>query len=198
MDDSRERVYHGILKYSEDKGLERFAGIGHSQAGNALLLLRTFFWSGMDRVSGALVMQSVTSPFNGASIMNFREFLPSFIFCDFIQDVSPEGAAAWLRNIPPWSRDYVNIFYTIHHGFFYCNPASSLIMDGSCNDGVVEGDRTVLSWANFTQGPKAGRTDKAHGWHLGYPYFTEKANSHGKKKNRRMNAWAAQEPLKLR
>ena len=198
MDAGNDKFARHILAFAKEKSLERYAGIGHSQAGNALLHVKTFYWSGMDRVTGGAAMQSVASPFHGASIMNFRQYLPSFIFCDFIQDVTPEGAAAWLRDIPAWSRAYANIYFTTSHGFFSCNPASSLIMDGSCNDGVVECDRTVLSGANFTQGPVSGGTDEEHGCHLGIPYFTEKANSHDKKNNHRMDAWAAREPKELR
>jgi len=192
-----------ILRFSLEKGLDRFAGVGHSQAGNALLHLRTFYWSGMDRVTGGAVMQSTASPYHGASIMNFRQHLPKFIFCDFVQDVTPEGAGAWLRDIPLWPRAFANVYFTtsnpkIIHIITSCNPASEFIMDGTCNDGVVECDRTLLDGANSTAGPVIGGTDGNHGCHLGYPYFTEYANSHDSQNNRRMNDWAAREPLKLR
>jgi len=199
MDASNDKFARRILSFAEDNGLAHgFAGVGHSQAGNALLHLRTYYWSGMDRVTGGAVMQSTATPFHGASIMHYREYLPSFIFCDFIQDVTPEGSEAWLRDIPAWSRAYANIAFTDHKGFFSCNPASELIMDGPCNDGVVECDRTVLDGANFTLGPLPGGHDGDHGCHLGHPYFTEHANSRDSENNRRMNDWAAREPLKLR
>ena len=198
MDASNDKFSRRIISFTQEEGLARFASVGHSQAGNALLHLRTYYWSGMDRVTGGAVMQSTASPFHGASIMNFRQYLPSFIFCDFIQDVTPEGAEAWLRDIPAWSRSYANIAFTDHKGFFSCNPASELIMDGPCNDGVVECDRAVLHGANYTVGPMPGGYDGDHGCHLGHPYFVEHANSRDSENNRRMNDWAAREPLKLR
>ena len=58
-----------LQNYNEGRGVVL---VGHSQGGLAALHLRSFYWSGLDLVSGGRVLQSVGSPYQGCSMAGSR------------------------------------------------------------------------------------------------------------------------------
>ncbi|HPF12915.1 MAG TPA: hypothetical protein PLJ12_01510 [Planctomycetota bacterium] len=117
-----------------------FGGIGHSQGGCALLHLRTYYASGLDRASGGRVIQSLASPYQGTPLASLGFFL-----CGVNQDLTPSGSGAWLANIPTVTRADV-FYYSTSNSGSACQFATDFFLSNP-EDGVVEMSRAQLPGA---------------------------------------------------
>lgn len=121
-----------------------FGTVAHSQGGAASLHLYTYYWSGLDNATGARLMQSVGTPYQGTNLAGVLAALGGIfgVGCGTNSNLTYSGAASWLAGIPTWARSKVNYYST---GFRstnwwtndYCNFASDLVLSDP-EDGTVE------------------------------------------------------------
>ncbi len=121
-----------------------FGTVAHSQGGAAALHLYTYYWSGLDQASGARLMQSVGTPYQGTNLSGILATVGSWfgIACGANSDMTYDGAANWLAGIPDWARAKVNYYTTSFkttHWWVndYCNIASDLVLSDP-EDGTTE------------------------------------------------------------
>ncbi len=134
-----------IAKFVYEEGIHSCSIIGHSQGGLAALHLYTYYWSCLDNgVSSRRILQSVGSPYLGSPLADL--IFPHFFPCAPQENLTPEGAAKWLKGIPAWARDKVYYYTTsgrsepTEETAPPCNVISNDIFDNlnlGINDGVV-------------------------------------------------------------
>lgn len=121
-----------------------FGTVAHSQGGMAALHLYTYYWSGLDNATGARLMQSVGTPYQGTNLAGILATVGSWfgVGCGSNTDLTYDGASRWLAGIPTWARAKVN-YYTTSFATTkwyindYCNIASDLVLDDP-EDGTTE------------------------------------------------------------
>jgi hypothetical protein len=118
--------------------------VAHSQGGAAALHLYNYYWSGLDRATGARLIQSVGTPYKGTNLAGVLAALGGIfgVGCGTNTDLTYSGAASWLAGISTASRGKVNYYTTSFKqtGFFtndYCNFASDLVLSDP-EDGTTE------------------------------------------------------------
>ncbi|MEM7335794.1 MAG: choice-of-anchor X domain-containing protein [Chloroflexota bacterium] len=137
-----------------------FGVVAHSQGGAAALHLYTYYWSGLDDSSGNRLIQSVGTPYQGTSLAGNLALLGQIfgIGCGYNWDLTYDGAALWLANIPSWARSEVHYYTTSFTDkwwrYDYCQWASDLILSDP-DDGTTEKWSGQLSGAN-NRGHKTG------------------------------------------
>ena len=125
--------------------------IAHSQGGAAALHLATFYFSGLDWAEGPRPIQSVGTPYQGTPLAGNLAVLGQLFGtgCGTNFDLSTDGAALWLANIPSASRARVSYYttsFTDDGGFDYCNFVSDFFLSDP-DDGVIERARGQLPGA---------------------------------------------------
>ena len=164
-----------------------FGIVAHSQGGAAALHLYTYYWSGLDNATGARLIQTVGTPYQGTALAGNLALIGSIFGagCGSNTDLTYSGAAAWLSNIPAWARAKVyyhtTSFTDLWWRYDYCNIASDLVLSDP-DDGVTEKDKDQLSGAN-NMGHKTGW---CHTSGMRDPAQTSDAS-----RNATMNAYAA-------
>jgi hypothetical protein len=121
-----------------------FGTVSHSQGGAASLHLYTYYWSGLDNATGARLMQSVGTPYQGTNLAGVLAALGGIFGagCGTNDNMTYSGAASWLAGIPASSRAKVN-YYTTSFKLTnwwtndYCNFASDLVLSDP-EDGTTE------------------------------------------------------------
>lgn len=121
-----------------------FGTVAHSQGGAASLHLYTYYWSGLDNATGARLMQSVGTPYQGTNLSGILATLGSWfgVACGSNANMTYSGASSWLAGIPTWARAKVN-YYTTSFRFTnwwtndYCNFATDLVLSDP-EDGTTE------------------------------------------------------------
>ncbi|WP_295915123.1 choice-of-anchor X domain-containing protein [uncultured Xanthomonas sp.] len=121
-----------------------FGTVAHSQGGMAALHLYVYYWSGLDNASGGRVMQSVGTPYQGTNLAGILATVGSWfgVGCGTNNDLTYDGAKAWLAGIPNSARALVNYYTTSFaktnwYTNDYCNAASDLVLSDP-EDGTVE------------------------------------------------------------
>lgn len=121
-----------------------FGTVAHSQGGMAALHLYSYYWSGLDNASGARLLQSVGTPYQGTNLAGILATVGSWfgVACGSNSDLTYSGAKAWLAGIPASARAKVNYYTTSFaktnwYTNDYCNIASDLVLDDP-EDGTVE------------------------------------------------------------
>ena len=122
--------------------------VAHSQGGCAALHLWTFYFSGLDWAEGPRRIQSLGTPYQGTPLASLGGFT-----CGVNNDMTPDGAAAWLSTIPNANRAAVYYFTTYSSGSA-CDFFSNLLLSGD-DDGVVQVARGQLPGGN-NMGNKSG------------------------------------------
>jgi hypothetical protein len=121
-----------------------FGTVAHSQGGMAALHLYAYYWSGLDNASGARLLQSVGTPYQGTNLAGILATVGSWfgVGCGSNTDLTYDGARAWLAGIPASARAKV-FYYTTSFASTnwwtndYCNAASDLVLSDP-EDGTVE------------------------------------------------------------
>jgi hypothetical protein len=133
--------------------LPSFGIVAHSQGGAASLHLYTYYWSGLDYATGSRLIQSVGTPYQGTALAGNLALLGQIFGagCGSNYDLTYNGAAAWLANIPSWARAKVyyhtTSFTDVWYRYDYCNIATDPFLSDP-DDGVVERAYAQLSGAN--------------------------------------------------
>ena len=104
-------------------------------------------------------MQSIGSPYNGSPLGNLAALGTVFgQGCGYVNDLTTDGASAWLNNIPTWARNkmsfYTTSFTDYSLSYDYCHLASDVLL-GDPDDGAVEKEKGQLSGAT-NMGHKQG------------------------------------------
>ena len=158
---SQDEFARNIYYFAIINGITSCGTIAHSQGGLATLHLYTYYWSCLDSTpqSGSKRMQSIGSPYNGSPLGNLAALGTVFgQGCGYVNDLTTDGASAWLNNIPTWARNKMS-FYTTSFtdnwlSYDYCHLASDVLL-GDPDDGAVEKEKGQLSGAT-NMGHKQG------------------------------------------
>lgn len=136
--------------------LKSYGIVAHSQGGAASLHLYATYWSGLDWVDfdvvdGTRLIQSLGTPYQGTALAGNLAWIGNIFGtgCGSNTDLTYEGAAAWLANIPSWARSKVYYTTTGENSIWAwnsCTGADFLLDDP--NDGVTENSYAQLSGAN--------------------------------------------------
>ena len=128
-----------------------FGVVAHSQGGAASLHLYTYYWSGLDYATGARLIQSVGTPYQGTNLAGILATLGSWfgVGCSTNNDLTYSGASAWLAGIPSSSRAKVNYHTTSFkltnwYTNDYCQFATDLVLSDP-EDGTTEQAKGQLS-----------------------------------------------------
>lgn len=134
--------------------LPSFGIVAHSQGGAASLHLYTYYWSGLDYATGgSRLIQSVGTPYRGTALAGNLALLGQIFGagCGANYDLTYNGAAAWLANIPSWAKAKVfyhtTSFTDVWYRYDYCNLATDPFLSDP-DDGVVERTYAQLSGGN--------------------------------------------------
>src|SRR5690606_35187490 len=121
-----------------------FGTVAHSQGGAASLHLYAYYWSGLDNATGARLIQSVGTPYQGTNLAGVLASLGSLfgVGCGTNSNLTYSGASSWLAGIPNSARGKVNYYTTAFrttnwYTNDYCNFASDLVLSDP-EDGTVE------------------------------------------------------------
>ena len=128
-----------------------FGVVAHSQGGAASLHLYTYYWSGLDYATGARLIQSVGTPYQGTNLAGILATLGSWfgVGCSTNNDLTYSGASSWLAGIPTSSRAKVNYYTTSFkltnwYTNDYCQFATDLVLSDP-EDGTTEQAKGQLS-----------------------------------------------------
>ncbi len=158
FDPSASRSHDAFARQIRDQGAANFADsftvVAHSQGGAAATHLRAFYWSLLDLSNAPRRIQSMGTPYNGSTLMDFYlatgplGWIIASIFgqCTQSFDLGTLGSQLWLSSVPGWTRGEVFFYRTGYqkpHGFWQslqfwrwrCNAASFLIP--GWDDGVT-------------------------------------------------------------
>ncbi len=121
-----------------------FGVVAHSQGGAASLHLYNYYWSGLDNATGARLIQSVGTPYQGTNLAGILAALGSWfgVGCSTNNNLSYSGAATWMAGIPTASRAKVN-YHTTSFSLTnwytndFCQFATDLVLSDP-EDGTTE------------------------------------------------------------
>lgn len=121
-----------------------YGAVAHSQGGAASLHLYTYYWSGLDNATGARLIQLVGTPYKGTNLAGILATLGSWfgVGCGTNDNLSYNGASAWLAGIPSSRRAKVNYYTTAFRTanwwtYDYCQIATDLVLSDP-EDGTTE------------------------------------------------------------
>lgn len=155
LDVNQNRTHDQFARRIRDFGAtwNSFGVVAHSQGGAASLHLYTYYWSGLDNATGARLIQSVGTPYQGTNLAGILATLGSWfgVGCSSNNDLSYSGASAWLAGIPSSSRAKVNYYTTSFkltnwYTNDYCQFATDLVLSDP-EDGTTEQAKGQLSGA---------------------------------------------------
>ncbi len=188
QDYNQNRSHNDFATRIRDFGnnYDSFGVVAHSQGGPASVHLYTYYWSGLDYSSGSRLIQSVGSPYQGTALAGNLAALGEIFGagCGTNWDLTYDGAALWLSNIPSWARSrtyyYTTSFEDNWWSYDYCHIATDLFLDDP-DDGTTEKWAGQLSGAH-NMGHKTGW---CHTLSMSDPGQTTDSN-----RNSTMNAYA--------
>jgi hypothetical protein len=190
LDLNKNRTHDQFANLIKNFGasLPSFGIVAHSQGGAASLHLYTYYWSGLDYATGGTrLIQSVGTPYQGTALAGNLALLGQIFGagCGSNYDLTYNGAAAWLANIPSWARAKVyyhtTSFTDVWYRYDYCNIATDPFLSDP-DDGVVE-----RAYAQLSGGVNLGhKTGWCHTGGMRDPSQTSDAS-----RNSNMNANAA-------
>lgn len=171
-----------IIKFAEDNGVQAYSVVAHSQGGLASLHLASYYWSGLDLISGGRIIQSVGSPYKGTSLAGSWAGIGSFfgVGCGNNDGMTKSGAAEWLSGIPPEKQQLV--YYYTTQGSSACSSGANFLGLDKPNDGVTSKD--------FSQLPHGNYVNHKEGW-CHTADMTSPAQCTDKTRNQEMNSLAA-------
>jgi hypothetical protein len=146
LDANQNRTHDQFAQRIRDFGAtwNSFGTVAHSQGGAASLHLYTYYWSGLDNATGARLMQSVGTPYQGTNLAGVLAALGGIfgVGCGTNSNLTYSGAASWLAGIPTSARGKVNYYSTAFRSTNwwtndFCNFASDLVLSDP-EDGTVE------------------------------------------------------------
>ena len=146
LDAHQNRSHDQFAQRIRDFGAQwnSFGTVAHSQGGAASLHLYTYYWSGLDNASGARLMQSVGTPYQGTNLAGILATIGNWfgVACGSNSNMTYSGASAWLAGFPAWARAQANYYTTSFRSTNwwtndYCHFASDLVL-GDPEDGTVE------------------------------------------------------------
>ncbi len=149
------------LILQQGAGFDSYGIVAHSQGGAASLHLYTYYWSGLDDAQGPRLIQSVGTPYQGTALAGNLALLGEIFGagCGINFDLTYNGAALWLANIPSWARGEVFYHTTSFEdepfSYDYCHVATDLFLTDP-DDGTTE------RWAG--QLPGANNMGHTEGW----------------------------------
>lgn len=155
LDANKNRTHDQFARLIQSFGAtwNSFGVVAHSQGGPASLHLYNYYWSGLDNATGARLIQSVGSPYQGTNLAGILATLGSWfgVGCSSNNDLSYSGASAWLAGIPAASRAKVNYYTTSFrltnwYTNDYCQFATDLVLSDP-EDGTTEQAKGQLSGA---------------------------------------------------
>lgn len=146
LDANQNRSHDAFARLIQTFGAtwNSFGIVAHSQGGAAALHLYNYYWSGLDNATGARLIQSVGTPYQGTNIAGILATLGSWFGagCGTNANLSYSGAASWMAGIPTSSRAKVN-YYTTSFRLTnwwtndYCHAATDLVLSDP-EDGTTE------------------------------------------------------------
>ncbi len=146
LDVNQNRTHDAFARLIQSFGAtwNSFGIVAHSQGGAAALHLYNYYWSGLDNATGARLIQSVGSPYQGTNLAGILAALGSWFGagCGTNSNLSYSGAASWMAGIPTSSRAKVN-YYTTSFRLTnwwtndYCHAATDLVLSDP-EDGTTE------------------------------------------------------------
>lgn len=165
---------------------DSFGVVGHSQGGAAALHLLTFYESPLDLAEGERLVQSVGTPYQGTPLAGNLALLGTVFGagCGENTDMTPDGAALWLANVPSEPRGRVHYWTTSFftgQAFDNCLFATGIFL-ANPEDGTTEMARGQL--------PGAHAEGHVQGWcHTTGMKYTAQYQDHAR--NAEMDALAA-------
>jgi len=176
-----------VYNFVTSKGLSSFGIAGHSQGGTIGLHLLNYYETGLDYASGARLLQSLGTPYQGCSAAGSAANLGKLfgVGCGANTDLTTDGARLWLAGVTAEAMKEVNYYTTTYEqGKFFgdwCNLAMNAVLEWP-NDGTCELDNAGLNYAKYM-----GNTEKqCHTTGMGYM-----AQYHDRTRNAVINANAA-------
>ncbi|WP_146152074.1 choice-of-anchor X domain-containing protein [Ahniella affigens] len=130
-----------------------FGVVAHSQGGAASLHLYHYYWSGLDNATGARLIQSVGTPYQGTALAGNAAVLGSIfgVGCGTNANLTYSGASSWLAGISNASRAKVYYHTTSFTDrswvYDYCNIATDVLLSDP-EDGTTERAYGQLPGAN--------------------------------------------------
>jgi len=143
-----------IAQFAAALDLQSFGLVAHSQGGLASVHLHAYYFSNLELATGARLIQSVGSPYQGSALAGSISDLGNVfgVGCGANFDLTHDGAALWLRGITSTHVLADVFYYTTQYqtgGLINsCNIASNLVLSWP-NDGVTEKDYSTLQGGNF-------------------------------------------------
>ncbi len=146
LDTNQNRSHDAFARLIRSFGAtwNSFGIVAHSQGGAAALHLYNYYWSGLDNATGARLIQSVGTPYQGTNLAGILAAIGSWFGagCGTNDNLSYSGAASWMAGIPTTSRAKVNYYTTAFRTTNwwtndYCHAASDLVLSDP-EDGTVE------------------------------------------------------------
>ena len=153
LDANQNRTHDQFARLIQSFGntWNSFGVVAHSQGGAASLHLYTYYWSGLDNATGARLIQSVGTPYQGTNLAGILATLGSWfgVGCSSNANLSYSGATSWLAGIPTWARGKVNYYTTSFkltnwYTNDYCQFATDLVLSDP-EDGTTEQAKGQLS-----------------------------------------------------
>lgn len=189
LDASANRTHDQFAQRIRNFGAQfpSFGIVAHSQGGAASLHLYTYYWSGLDSATGSRLIQSVGTPYQGTSLAGNLALIGSIFGagCGSNYDLTYNGSAAFLANIPSWARAKVfyhtTSFTDLWYRYDYCNIASDVVLSDP-DDGVIERAKGQL--------PGAVNLGHKTGW-CHTSGMRDPAQTSDTARNSNMNAFAA-------
>ncbi len=146
LDANQNRTHDAFARLIQTFGAtwNSFGIVAHSQGGAAALHLYNYYWSGLDNATGARLIQSVGTPYQGTNLAGILATLGSWFGagCGTNSNLSYSGAASWMAGIPTSSRAKVNYYTTSFRTTNwwtndYCHAATDLVLSDP-EDGTTE------------------------------------------------------------
>jgi len=162
-----------VEKFATNQGVSCYSIVGHSQGGLAATHLCTYYWSGLDCVTGGKIIQTVGSPYSGCSLAGNLAAIGSIfgVGCSSNNDLTTTGATAWLAKIPESCQKQVSYYTTTYPSGWLssaCITGSSLVMK-TPNDGTCE-----IPYSKMPKGVSMGNTEgQCHTSGMNYPQQTK-------------------------
>jgi hypothetical protein len=153
LDANQNRTHDQFARLIQSFGntWNSFGVVAHSQGGAASLHLYTYYWSGLDNATGARLIQSVGTPYQGTNLAGILATLGSWfgVGCSSNANLSYSGASSWLAGIPTSARAKVNYYTTSFkltnwYTNDYCQFATDLVLSDP-EDGTTEQAKGQLS-----------------------------------------------------
>jgi len=138
-----------VMDFANSSDVDSYSIIAHSQGGLVGLHIATYYWSGLDVATGGFLLQSVGSPYHGTTMAGTVASV-GWVFgvgCGANDDLTPDGAEAWLAGIPQAKQELVHYYTTV--GDPYCSQASDWAGLATPNDGVVSEQYGLLQYGNY-------------------------------------------------